>query len=47
MLESARTELEPIQAEIERMAEEVVPELEAAVEAAGAPPLRGGVGNGG
>ena len=38
MLAAAGTELEPIRGEIERMAEQVVPELEAAVEAAGAPP---------
>ena len=41
MLDVARAELAPIRAEIERMAEDVVPALRAAVEGAGAPPIRG------
>lgn len=44
MLDVARAELAPIRAEIERMAEDVVPALRAAVEAAGAPPVRRGGG---
>ena len=44
MLDIAREELAPLRAEIERFADEVVPELEAAVEAAGGPPLGRGVG---
>jgi len=44
MLEVARRELAPIRTEIVRMAEDVVPALRAAVEAAGAPPIRRGGG---
>jgi hypothetical protein len=46
MVQVGRAELAPIQAEIERYAEEVVPALERAVEATGAPPIerRGGGG---
>ena len=40
MLEVGLRELAPIGAEIERMAQQVVPALRAAVEAAGAPPVR-------
>ncbi len=46
MLDIARAELQPLRAEIERMANDVVPDLEAAVEAAGAPPLARRVGGG-
>ena len=38
---AGRAELAPIRAEVERMADEVVPALERAVEAAGAPPVGG------
>jgi photosystem II stability/assembly factor-like uncharacterized protein len=41
---AGRAELVPIQAEIQRMAEDVVPALEQAVEAAGAPPIEGAGG---
>jgi hypothetical protein len=44
MLEAAEIELAPLRTEIEQMADVVVPELEAAVEAAGAPPLGREVG---
>lgn len=44
MLEAAETELAPMRTEIERMADVVVPELEAQAVAAGAPPLGRGIG---
>ncbi|HSR41101.1 MAG TPA: hypothetical protein VLL48_02990, partial [Longimicrobiales bacterium] len=41
---AGRAELVPIRAEIQRMADEVVPALEQALEATGAPPIEGGGG---
>ncbi len=41
-LEAGRNELATIRREIDRMAGEVVPELEGALEATGAPPVEGG-----
>ena len=38
-LQAGRDELVPIRAEIDRYADQVVPELQEAVEAAGAPPI--------
>ncbi len=42
MVEAGRNELAEIQVEVERLAEQVIPELERAVEATGAPPIEGG-----
>ena len=44
MIQIGRAEFAPIQAEIERYAEQVVPALEQALETTGAPPIerRGG-----
>jgi hypothetical protein len=43
-VQAGQAELAPIRTEIQRYAEEVVPSLERALEAIGAPPIQGGGG---